>query len=166
MPVSELFQAALSASPSRVGTAAREGDRALTRANVRHLLCGGLAVAAHGYTRATAEVDFLIGEEAFDRQGKVVVTRAGLPYEVGGVKINLVRMPQIQADVEIELNHNTTGVVSVEMLILMKITRYQPKDRLDVVELLRVNADRAASVRKSYDIFPRRLAVCERDAQQ
>ena len=162
-----VFQRALSASPNRVGVAATLSAGALDRVGVRHLLCGGLAVAAHGYARATTDVDFLVGDEAFDSHGALVTMKAGIPFDVGGVKIDLITMPEVQGWIEEELDTNTTGVVSVELLIVMKLGVYRPKDRLDVIELLRVDADRAEAVRARYSLpseYARRLAVCEREA--
>ena len=49
----------------------------LAHLGIRHALAGGLAVGAHGYVRATTAIDFLVGEEAFDRQGLVVAFKAG-----------------------------------------------------------------------------------------
>ncbi|MBK6750605.1 MAG: hypothetical protein IPG67_11500 [Acidobacteria bacterium] len=34
---------------------------------IEFALCGGLAVAAHGFTRATQDIDFLIREESLER---------------------------------------------------------------------------------------------------
>ncbi len=45
----------------RVLTAMRAASEMLARAGVRHALCGGLAIGAHGYARATKDVDFLVG---------------------------------------------------------------------------------------------------------
>ena len=37
----------------------------LTDLGVPHMLIGGVAVGLHGYPRATKDVDFLVGPEAF-----------------------------------------------------------------------------------------------------
>jgi hypothetical protein len=47
-----------------------------------------LAVGAHGYIRATTDVDFCIGEEAFEHQGFLVAFKAGVSIEVDGVRID------------------------------------------------------------------------------
>ena len=46
--------------------AMRVASAALKSAGVRHVVVGGLAVGAHGYPRATKDVDFLVGDEAFE----------------------------------------------------------------------------------------------------
>ncbi len=43
--------------------AMRRASEVLTRLGVRHALVGGLVVGAHGYPRATKDVDFLVGDE-------------------------------------------------------------------------------------------------------
>lgn len=49
----------------RVLDDARRVSATLTRLRVPHALVGGLAVGLHGHPRATKDVDFLVGEEAF-----------------------------------------------------------------------------------------------------
>ncbi len=44
----------------------RSSSLQLTCAGVRHVLIGALAVGAWGYPRASKDVDFLVGDEAFD----------------------------------------------------------------------------------------------------
>jgi hypothetical protein len=39
----------------------------LKRVGVRHVVVGGLAVGANGFPRATKDVNFLVGDEAFER---------------------------------------------------------------------------------------------------
>lgn len=40
-------------------------SEALTSLGVRHALVGGLAVGVHGHPRATKDIDFIVGAEAF-----------------------------------------------------------------------------------------------------
>ena len=64
---------------------------ALRSAGVRHVVVGGLAVGANGFPRATRDVDFLVGEEAFERRaGGVVTLRPGVPFQVKGVAVDLL----------------------------------------------------------------------------
>ena len=63
--------------------AMRTASAALSRAGVRHVVVGGLAVGANGYARATGCVDFLVGNEAFEHhEGGLVTLRAGVPFQV------------------------------------------------------------------------------------
>ena len=53
----------------KVLEALRLASEALALASVRHVVVGGLAVGACGYPRATRDVDFLVGSEAFQSVG-------------------------------------------------------------------------------------------------
>ena|SRR5215813_364046 len=50
-------------SPLLRDAAIKAADQ-LNQLGIRHALTGGLAVGAHGYIRATVDVDFLVGQEA------------------------------------------------------------------------------------------------------
>jgi hypothetical protein len=67
----------------KVLEALRLASEALTTANVRHVVVGGLAVGANGYPRATKAVDFLVGAEAFRHHANGLVTmRPEIPFQV------------------------------------------------------------------------------------
>lgn len=52
---------------------------------------GGLAVGAHGYPRATKDVVFLVGDEAFEHHtGGIVTMKTGIPIQIGGVLVDLL----------------------------------------------------------------------------
>lgn len=72
----------------KVRDAAIASAAKLEQLGIRHALAGGLAVGAYGYIRATAHVDFLVGEEAFEHHGRLVTFRPGVPIEVDGVCID------------------------------------------------------------------------------
>ncbi len=55
----------------RVRDAALKAAAQLTHLGVRHALVDGLAVGAHGYVRATKDVHFLVGDEAFEHHGSL-----------------------------------------------------------------------------------------------
>lgn len=70
----------------RVLDAMRTASKQLRKAKIRHAVVGGLAVGAYGFARATKDVDFLVGEEAFQHHGGGLVTIApGVPILVGDV---------------------------------------------------------------------------------
>ncbi|HWX40158.1 MAG TPA: hypothetical protein VN345_03330 [Blastocatellia bacterium] len=77
----------------------------LNHLDIRHALAGGLAVGAHGYIRATADVDFLVGEEAFEHQGSLVAFKAGVPIEVDGVRVDYLSPVSLGPQLEEVLNH-------------------------------------------------------------
>src|SRR5262245_58601061 len=89
----------------QVRDAAVETAAQLNRIGVRYALAGALAVGAHGYVRATVDVDFLVGEEAFEKTGSVVSFKAGVPIEVGGVRIDYLSPVSLGPQLEEVLNN-------------------------------------------------------------
>jgi Domain of unknown function (DUF1814). len=112
---------------------------------IRYALAGGLAVGAHGYIRATVDVDFLVGEEAFERQGLLVAFKAGVPIEVDGVRIDYLSPislgPQLEEVLDDPPMNEGLAIVPIEVLIYMKLVAKRRKDMVDVIELVKIGAD-------------------------
>ena len=129
----------------RVRDAAVKTAAQLNHLGIRYALAGGLAVGAHGYIRATTDVDFLVGEEAFDRQGLLVAFKAGVPIEVDGIRIDYLSPTSLGPQLEAVLDHPPTSeglaVVPIETLIYMKLAAKRRKDLVDVIELVKAGAD-------------------------
>lgn len=129
----------------KVRDAAIQGAAQLESLGIRHALAGGLAVGAHGYVRATAHVDFLAGEEAFEHHGALVTFRPGVPIEVDGVRIAYLSPFALGAQLEEVLDNplmsQGLAVAPVEALIYMKLRARRRQDLLDVVELVNAGAD-------------------------
>jgi len=117
----------------------------LDHLGIRYALAGGLAVGAHGYIRATTDVDFLVGEEAFERQGLLVAFKPGVPIEVDGIRIDYLSPASLGPQLEEVLNHPTMSedlaVVPIEALIYLKLVAKRRKDLVDVIELVKAGAD-------------------------
>jgi hypothetical protein len=117
----------------------------LSRLGIRYALAGGLAVGAHGYIRATTDVDFLVGEEAFEHHGSVVAFKAGVPIEVDGVRIDYLSPvslgPQLEEVLDHPLMNEGLAIVPIEVLIYMKLTAKRRRDLVDVIELIKAGAD-------------------------
>lgn len=129
----------------RVREAAVKTADQLTHLGIRYALAGGLAVGAHGYVRATTDVDFLVGEEAFEHQGALVAFKAGVPIEVDGIRIDYLSPAALGAQVEEVLDHppmnEGLAIVPIEVLIYMKLVAKRRKDMVDVIELVKAGAD-------------------------
>ena len=146
----------------KVRDAAIQGAAQLESLGIRHALAGGLAVGAHGYVRATATVDFLVGEEAFEHHGTLVTFRPGVPIEVGGVRIDYLSPFALGAQLEEVLDNppvsHGLAVVPIEALIYMKLRARRRQDLLDVVEPINagINVTRARSYLEQYvaDLAP------------
>ena len=146
----------------KVRDAALKTAAQLQHLGIRHALAGGLAVGAHGYIRATADVDFLVGEEAFDHQGLIVAFKAGVPIEVDGIRIDYLSPTALGLQLEQVLDHpqfsEGLAVVPIEALIYIKLVAQRRKDMLDVVELVKAGADvsrvRAYFTQHAHDLLP------------
>lgn len=129
----------------RVRDAAIKSAAQLNDLGIRHALAGGLAVGAHGYIRATVDVDFLVGEEAFEHHGSVVAFKAGVPIEVDGVRIDYLSPvslgPQLEEVLDHPLMNEGLAIVPIEVLIYMKLAAKRRRDLVDVIELVKVGAD-------------------------
>lgn len=129
----------------RVREAAVKSAAQLNDLGIRYALAGGLAVGAHGYVRATSDVDFLVGEEAFEHQGSLVAFKAGVPIEVDGVRIDYLSPVSLGKQLEEVLDHpimnEGLAIVPIEVLVYMKLAAKRRRDLVDVIELVKVGAD-------------------------
>lgn len=126
---------------AKVLEALRLASDALTAANVRHVVVGGLAVGANGHPRATKAVDFLVGAEAFEHHGKLVTLRAGVPFQVDGVAVDFISPEPEEPFLEAELSAPPGDVIGVAALIYMKLKAGRMQDRADVVALIKGGLD-------------------------
>jgi len=156
MDIKEVFRFV---SP-QVRDAAIKTAEQLNRLGIRHALAGGLAVGAHGYVRATTDVDFLVGEEAFEHQGSLVAFKAGVPIEVDGVRIDYLSPVSLGPQLEEVLDHppinEGLAIVPIEVLIYMKLAARRRRDLVDVVELVKAGAD-VNKVRRYLEQYARDL---------
>jgi hypothetical protein len=129
----------------RVRDAAIKTAAQLDHLGIRYALAGGLAVGAHGYIRTTVDVDFLVGEEAFEHHGLLVTFKPGVPIEVDGIRIDYVSSislgPQMEEALDQAPISEGLAVVPIEVLIYMKLVAKRRKDQVDVIELIKAGAD-------------------------
>lgn len=153
--------------------AMRTASETLSRAGIRHALVGGLAVGAHGHPRATTDVDFLVGEEAFiHHQGGVVTVAPGVPVQVGNVTVDPISIrpgdEHLEAAVSAPIVSHGVPVAPAEALVFTKLRSPRRKDAADVVELVKSGLDvepvRRYLTRHSPDLLPKFEALFS-DAQ-
>ena len=128
----------------KVLDAMRVAAAQLTRLGVRHWLVGGLAVGAHGYPRATKDVDFLVGDEAFEHHGGGLVTmKPGVPIQVNGVVVDHLSAQEGEAFLTGGLPPASGALESapIEVLVYLKLKSPRAKDRADIIELIKAGAD-------------------------
>lgn len=129
----------------KVLDAMRVASARMQSLGVRHLLVGALAVGAHGYPRATKDVDFLVGAEAFEiHEGGIVTLKPGLPIQVQGVLVDHLSAAPQEAHLTESLSALPAGtppVAPVEVLVYLKLKSSRQKDFADVIELIKVGVD-------------------------
>ncbi|MDX1928514.1 MAG: hypothetical protein SFV81_18435 [Pirellulaceae bacterium] len=128
---------------------------ALNRESIEYALCGGLAVAFHGYARFTKDIDILIAEESLESALKVA-EEVGFLDSSGRIpfpNLNLYRVLKTEGTeylildwMAITTNNNAIWnqktwfdweglpicVVSVEGLVTMKRQAGRDQDLLDI----------------------------------
>ena len=79
---------------------------------IEFALCGGLAVAAHGFTRATQDIDFLIREESLERAYEAA---AKVGFDIRGLDMSFK-----ERTVEIRRVSKIVGedVISLDLLLV------------------------------------------------
>lgn len=134
----------------RIIDVVHEASEKLTELGIRHIVIGAIAVNAYGRSRTTQDVDFLVGPEAFNKEGLIVSHKPGLPLSINGVLIDYLTLDTFEAEEELvhELNapQRTEGVpiVSGPALIYMKLYANRRRDKDDVVELMRLGISERA----------------------
>ena len=152
-------------------------SKQLMSVHVRHALVGGLAIGAHGYPRATKDVDFLVGDEAFEHHAAGIVTiAAGVPVAVGDVAIDQLSIHNDEGHLTDALNHvqfsGDIPVLPIGALVYLKLRSPRGKDAVDVVELIRrgISTDEVgryleANAPELFLSFERLVAVAKEEEQ-
>jgi hypothetical protein len=124
--------------------AAKLASQKLLEAEIPHALAGGLAVGAHGYPRTTDDVDFLVGDEAFEKHEGGFVTLKLPLIAIGNVRVDFVSIDESKAEqrqlrpaVDEPYFSNGVPIVSLPALVYMKLKAGRQKDTADLVELLK-----------------------------
>ena len=119
-------------------------SRLLARLQIPHALVGGLAVGIHGHPRATKDVDFLVGTEAFETTEPILSYRDELTNIVRMGVIDLLSVPSKRPVLRASLLVPRAGelpVVDVRGLVLMKLDAGRKQDFADIHHLLDNGAD-------------------------
>ena len=137
----------------------------LEGAGLPYALCGGLAVAVHGWTRATVDIDLLVPAESFapirDVAKGLGFFHEASPMDFAQGRVQMKRLVKIDPEsgdpllldlilvtsaleetwaqrVSVEWEYGLLRVVSPEGLIRMKQLRDSLQDRADIEALQRV----------------------------
>jgi hypothetical protein len=106
------------------------------------VVVGGLAVGANGYPRATKDVHFLGGPEAFHHHANGLVTlRSEVPFQVNGVAVDLLSPEPGEAFLEAALEATAGSMMEAAPLVYMKPKSPRRKDQADVIEMIKGGID-------------------------
>lgn len=127
--------------------AVREVSRMLAEAGIRHALVGALGANAYrSRPRTTEDIDFLVGDEAFQTHAAGFVTMRVPVIEFAGVDIDQVPLTAALRVLEDELNHApiSEGVpmATLELIVVMKVLAGRTQDLADVEAIVESGADR------------------------
>ena len=122
----------------KVLAAMKAASTALAALKIRHVVVGGLAVGANGHPRATKDVDFLVGDEAFEHHpGDFVTMKSGVPIQVNGVAIDLLSVQSDEEHLATALDAPMGSMIEAPQLVYLKLKSPRQKDRVDVIELIK-----------------------------
>src|SRR5262245_27254673 len=147
--------------------AVREVSRMLREAGIRHALVGALAANAYRTRpRTTEDIDFLVGNEAFETHEGGFVTMRVPVIEFDGIEIDQVPLTEAQRVVEECLDHPLVSedvpIAPLEIIVLMKLIAGRTQDLADIEAIVESGIDRhelRAAVERS---APERVATLER----
>jgi hypothetical protein len=165
------LRAVLDFQAPAVKEAALTAAHELARLGIRFAFAGGLAVGAHGHVRATADVDFLVGDEAFEHHaGGIITFRAGVPINVRGIAIDYLTTANLGPHVEAVLDAPTVSdglpVIPADVLVYTKLVARRLRDQADVAQLVKAGLDVEAPRRYLQAHAPDLLPLFERILEQ
>jgi hypothetical protein len=147
--------------------AVREVSRMLSKAGIRHALVGALAANAYRTRpRTTEDIDFLVGDEAFEKHDGGFVTMRVPVVEVDGIDIDQVPLTDALRVVEDGLNRAPVSdgvpIASLETIVVMKLLAGRTQDLADIEAIIESGADRELLRAEVHKAVPDRIATLER----
>ena len=127
--------------------AVREVSKMLAAAGIRHALVGALGANAYrNRPRTTEDIDFLVGDEAFEKHAAGFVTMRVPVVEFEGIDVDQVPLTEALRVVEAGLNDPPVSegvpIASVETIVIMKLLAGRTQDLADIEAIIDSGADR------------------------
>lgn len=131
----------------RYERAVREVSRMLSEAGVRHALAGALGANAYrNRPRTTEDIDFLVGDEAFQHHAGGVVTMRVPVVEVDGVDVDQIPLSDewraLEGGLTRAILSEGVPIAPVETIVLMKLLAGRTQDLADIEAIIASGADR------------------------
>jgi hypothetical protein len=139
----------------------------LSAAGIRHALVGALAANAYRVRpRTTEDIDFLVGDEAFETHPGGYVTMRVPVIEFDGIDVDQVPLTEALRIVEDGLTDAPVSdgvpIASVETIVIMKLLAGRTQDLADVEAIAGSGVDRELLRAAVQRAAPDRLATLER----
>jgi len=127
--------------------AVREVSKLFREAGIRHALVGALAANAYrDRPRTTADIDFLVGDEAFEQHPGGFVTMRVPVVEFDGIEVDQVPLTDALRVVEEALNRAPVSdgvpIAPIDTIVIMKLLAGRHQDLADVEAIVSSGADR------------------------
>jgi len=127
--------------------AVREVSKMFAQAGIRHALVGALGANAYrDRPRTTADIDFLVGDEAFEKHAGGFVTMRVPVVEFDGIDVDQVPLTEslrvIQDGLERAYHSAGVPIAPVDTIVVMKLLTGRSQDLADVEAIVESGADR------------------------
>lgn len=127
--------------------AVREVSKMLRDAGIRHALVGALAANAYcNRPRTTEDIDFLVGDEAFEEHPGGFVTMRVPVVEFDGIEVDQVPLTEALRVIEDGLNRAAVSdgvpIAPLDTIVVMKLLAGRTRDFADVEAIIGSGADR------------------------
>jgi hypothetical protein len=147
--------------------AVREVSKMFTEAGIRHALVGALGANAYrNRPRTTEDIDFLVGDEAFQKHAGGYVTLRVPVVEFEGIDVDQVPLPEGLKALEEGLNgarvSDGVPIAPVETIVVMKLIAGRTQDLADVEAIVDSGADRELLREAVQQAAPRSSETLER----
>jgi hypothetical protein len=142
-------------------------SRMFADAGIRHVLVGALAANAYrNRPRTTEDIDFLVGDEAFETHDGGFVTLRVPVVEFDGIDIDQVPLTGALKVIEDGLNQAPSSegvpIASLETVVILKLLAGRTQDLADIEAIVESGADREALRTAVQRRIPDRVETLER----
>jgi hypothetical protein len=147
--------------------AVRGVSRMFAEAGIRHALVGALGANAYrNRPRTTEDIDFLVGDEAFQKHAGGFVTMRVPVVEFEGIDVDQVPLTDALRVVEEGLSRafvsDGVPIAPVDTIVVMKLLAGRTQDLADVEAIIDSGADRELLKAAVHKAAPRCVETLER----
>jgi hypothetical protein len=142
-------------------------SKMLDEAGIRHALVGALAANAYRRRpRTTEDIDFLVGDEAFEAHAGGFVTLRVPVIEFDGIDIDQVPLTAELRVIEDALDRTPRSegvpVATLEIVVIMKLLAGRTQDLADIEAMIASGVDRESLRAAVQKVVPDRVGTLER----